>query len=182
MGLGILLGGFCLIGFGMYLSRPDRTIPPYSIGAQEGALVALHVPSWTSDPEIESLIKRFGEVGRKTRDFALMKIQPTTPKNTHGRYRRIQMIIFSNPSWAEPDTLHRYVAGFSAKEEQSEEAVFLREFEAAVRAGYRVDDAGQAGWIGPWNRSQSTDRTLTMQWVFQESWTQANSGTMSSQE
>ena len=80
MGLGILLGGFCLIGFGMYLSRPDRTIPPYSIGAQEGALVALHVPSWTSDPEIESLIKRFGEVGRKTRDFALMKIQPTTPK------------------------------------------------------------------------------------------------------
>jgi len=170
MGLGTLLGGFCLIAFGMYLSRPDRSIPPYSVGAQEGALVALHVPSWTSDPEIESLIKRFGAVGRKTRDFASMKIRPTTPNNTHGRYQTIQIIIFSNPSWAEPDTLHRYVAGSSVKEIESEESVFRSEFEAAVRAGYRADNAGQAGWIGPWNRSQSKDRTLTMQWVFQESW------------
>jgi hypothetical protein len=182
MGLGIFFGGFCLIAFGMYLSRPDRSIPPYSVGAQEGTLVVLHVPSWTSDPEIQSLIKRFGKVGRATRDFAKMKIRPTTPHDSRGRYQTIQIIIFSKPSWAEPDTLQRYVAGSSAKEEQSEEAVFRSEFEAAVRAGYRVDDTGQAGWIGPWNRSQSTDRTMTMQWVFQESWTQANSDTMSSQE
>ena len=170
MGLGIFLGGFCLIAFGMYLSTPDRSIPPYSVGAQEGTLVALHLPSWTSDPEIESLIKRFGDVGRTTRDFAKMKIRPTTPQDSRGRYQTIQIIIFSNPSWAEPDTFQRYVAGSSGKEEQYEEAAFRNEFEAAVRAGYRVDDTGQAGWIGPWNRSQSKDRTLTMQWVFQESW------------
>ncbi len=182
MGLGILLGGFCLIAFGMYLSRPDRSIPPYSLGAQEGTLVALHLPSWTSDPEIESLIKRFGDVGRTTRDFAKMKIRPTTPQDSRGRYQTIQIIIFSNPSWAEPDTVQRYVAGSSGKEEQNEEAAFRNEFEAAVRAGYRVDDTGHAGWIGPWNRSQSKDRTLTMQWIFQEPWPQAEAGTMSSPE
>lgn len=182
MGVGILLGGFCLIAFGMFLSRPDRTIPPYSLGSQEGTLVALHLPSWTSDPEIESLIKRFGDVGRTTRDFAKMKIRPTTPQDLRGRYQIMQIIIFSDPSWAEPDTFQRYVAGFSENEEQSEEAAFRNDFEAAVRAGYRVDDTGQAGWIGPWNRSQSKDRTLTMQWIFQESWPQVEAGTISSPE
>ena len=79
------------------------------------ALVALHVPSWTSDPEIESLIKRFGDVGRQTRDFALMKIRPTTPYDTRGRYQRIQIIIFSDPTWTEHDTFQRYVVS-EAKE------------------------------------------------------------------
>ena len=44
MGIGILIGGFCLITLGMFLSRPDRSIPPYSIGAQEGTLGAVHLP------------------------------------------------------------------------------------------------------------------------------------------
>lgn len=167
MGLGILVGGFCLIAFGMFLSRPDRSIPPYSIGAQEGTLVAVHLPPYTSDPEIESLIKRFGAVGRDHRDFAAMKIRPTTPDDPRGRYHTLQIIIFSDPTWAEPDTLHRYVAG--NREDPSEEN-FRRDFEAAVRAGYRADEEGQVGWIGPWNRSGSKDRTLTMQWVFQETW------------
>jgi len=52
----------------------------------------------------------------------------------------------------------------------SPEDIFRKEFEAAVRAGYRADETGQVGWIGPWNRKQSKDRTLTMQWVFQETW------------
>jgi len=180
MGLGILLGGFCLIGFGMYLSRPDRSIPPYSVGSQEGSLVALHLPSWTSDPEIESLIKRFGEVGRTTRDFAQMKIRPTTPQDSHGRYHTIQIIIFSEPSWTEPDTFQRYVVSETEKAPTLADQEFRQQFEGNVRAGYWANEAGQAGWIGPWNRSQSKDRTLTMQWVFQESWPQ--SGAMSSQE
>ncbi len=167
MGIGILFGGFCLIAFGMFLSRPDRTIPPYSIGAQEGTLVAVHLPSWTSDPEIESLIKRFGAVGQATRDFGPMKIQPTTPKDPRGRYHTLQVLIFSDPAWADPDTLHRYVVNES---KPSSEDIFRKEFEAAVRAGYRADETGQVGWIGPWNRKQSKDRTLTMQWVFQETW------------
>ncbi len=182
MGLGIFLGGFCLIAFGMYLSRPDRSIPPYSVGTQEGALVALHVPSWTSDPEIESLLKRFGEVGRKTRDFALMKIRPTTPHDTRGRYQRIQIIIFSDPTWTEPDTFQRYVVSEAKELKTPMDQDFRQQFEAHVRAGYRADETGQAGWIGPWNRSQSKDRTLTMRWVFQEPWPQADAGTMSSQE
>ncbi len=173
MGLGILLGGFCLIAFGMYLSRPDRSIPPYSVGAQEGTLVALHLPSWTSDPEIESLIKRFGEVGRTTRDFSQMKIRPTTPQNSQGRYQTIQIIIFSDPIWTEPDTFHRYVVGEAEKVQTPSDKDFRQQFEAHVRAGYQADNSGQAGWIGPWNRSQSKDRTLTMQWIFQELWQQA---------
>ncbi len=87
MGLGILIGGICVISLGMFLSRPDRSIPPYSIGAQEGSLVAVHVPPYTSDPEIKTLIMRFGDVGRATRDFADMKIRPTTPDDPRGRYQ-----------------------------------------------------------------------------------------------
>ncbi len=170
MGLGILLGGFCLIAFGMYLSRPDRSIPPYSVGAQEGTLVALHLPSWTSDPEIESLLMRFREVGMKTRDFAQMKIRPTTPRHPQGRYQTIQIIIFSDPSWTEPDTFQQYVGSKKEKIPTSADRDFRQQFEASVRAGYRADDRGQAGWIGPWNRNQSKDRTLTMQWLFDEPW------------
>jgi hypothetical protein len=172
MGLGILVGGFCLITFGMFLSRPDRTIPPYSVGAHEGTLVAIHLPSWTSDPEIESLIKRFGEVGRTNRDFAAMKIRPTTPDDARGRYQRLQIIVFSDPSWTEPEILQRYV---QASGNDISEEIFRRDFEAAVRAGYRADEEGQAGWIGPWNRSGTKDRTLTMQWVFREKWGEAGS-------
>jgi hypothetical protein len=171
MGLGVLIGGICVISLGMFLSRPDRTIPPYSIGAQEGSLVAVHLPSYTSDPEIETLIVRFGAVGRATRDFADMKIRPTTPNDPRGRYQLLQIIIFSDPTWTEPDILHRYVTG---DPEAPSDQTFRTDFERAVRAGYRVDAEGQAGWIGPWNRSGSKDRTLTMQWVFQESW-EANS-------
>ena len=171
MGLGILVGGFCLIAIGMFLSRPDRTIPPYSIGAQEGSLVAVHLPPYTSDPEIKSLITRFGDVGRANRDFSVMKIRPTTPNDPRGRYQTLLIIIFSDPTWTEPDTLHRYVAG---NREDASDETFRKDFEAAVRAGYRADAEGQAGWIGPWNRSGSTDRTLTMQWVFQETWDEAS--------
>jgi hypothetical protein len=171
MGDGILVGGGCLISFGLFLSRPDRTIPPYSIGAQEGSLVAVHVPPYTSDPEIKTLILRFGAVGRATRDFAAMKIRPTTSDDPRGRYQTLQIIIFSDPTWTEPDTLHRYVANDWGG---GGEKTFRKDFEAAVRAGYRADAEGQAGWIGPWNRSGSTDRTLTMQWVFQETWKEAS--------
>lgn len=167
MGLGILVGGFFLIAFGMFLSRPDRTIPPYSIGAQEGTLVAIHLPSWTSDPEIETLINRFGEVGRTSRDFGPMKIRPTTPKHEQGRYHTVQIIIFSDPAWADPDVLHRYLVN---RESSTPDQAFIQDFEAAVRGGYLADARGQTGWIGPWNRSGVKDRTLTMQWILEETW------------
>ena len=44
MALGVLVMSFTLIWGGMYLSRPDRSIPPYSVGSQVGHIVATHVP------------------------------------------------------------------------------------------------------------------------------------------
>ena len=82
IGLTVLIGGFILIAGGMFLSRPDRTIPPYSNGWQEDKVVAVHVPAWTSDPEIETLIRRFQNVGLAQQDFRGMKIRPTTPEKT----------------------------------------------------------------------------------------------------
>src|SRR5512138_2276207 len=79
LGLGVLVGSFSLIWGGMYLTRPDRSIPPYSVGSQEGTAVAVHVPDGTSDPGIETLIERFRKIGRKSRKFEPMKINPTTP-------------------------------------------------------------------------------------------------------
>ncbi len=171
MGLGILAGGFFLIAFGMFLSRPDRTIPPYSVGAQHGTHVAIHLPSWTSDPEIETLINRFGEVGRTTRDFGPMKIRPTTPRHVLGRYHTLTIIIFSDPSWAEPEVLNRYL---NEKVLEGGDESFIQEFEAAVRGGYLAGEEGQSGWIGPWNRSGSKDRTMTMQWILDETWAKPN--------
>ncbi|MGH7424001.1 MAG: hypothetical protein ACREJ1_10040, partial [Candidatus Methylomirabilales bacterium] len=107
LGLGVLVGSFLLIGVGMFLSRPDRSIPPYSVGSQEGTLVAIHVPAWTSDPGIESLIYRFRKVGRETRDFGPMKIRPTTPGDPSGPYRRISIYVFTHDAWTEPEMLHQ---------------------------------------------------------------------------
>ena len=59
LALGVLIGSFTLIWGGMYLSRPDRSIPPYTIGSQVGYIVAAHVPSDTTDLGIETLLKRF---------------------------------------------------------------------------------------------------------------------------
>ena len=77
LALMVFFGSFALIWGGMYLSRPDRSIPPYSIGSQEGTAVAVHVPAWTSDTETETLIERFRKIGRETRNFGPMKISPT---------------------------------------------------------------------------------------------------------
>src|ERR1700704_4307739 len=78
LGRGVLVGSFSLIWGGMYLTRPDRSIPPYSVGSQEGIAVAGHVPDGTSAPEIEPLIEPFPKTGRESRKFEPMKINPTT--------------------------------------------------------------------------------------------------------
>ena len=101
LALMVFFGSFGLIWGGMYLSRPDRSIPPYSIGSQEGTAVSVHVPGWTSDTEIETLIERFRKVGRETRNFGPMKVRPTTPDDPAGRYRRITIYIFTHDDWAE---------------------------------------------------------------------------------
>lgn len=141
LGLGVLVGSFLLIWAGMFLTRPDRSIPPYSIGSQEGTAVAVHVPSWASDAAIETLIERFRKVGRETRDFGPMKIRPTTPGDPAGRYRRVSIYIFTHDAWAEPEMLHKYLAG--------DDRAARAAFEKAVRGFYRLDDSEEEGRIGP---------------------------------
>jgi hypothetical protein len=137
----VLFGSFGLIWGGMYLSRPDRSIPPYSIGSQEGTAVAIHVPPWTSDAEIETLIERFRKVGRDTRNFGPMKIRPTTPDDPNERYRRITIYIFTHDAWAEPEVLHKYLSG----EDRDVRAGFRK----ALRGFYQLTESEEEGRIGP---------------------------------
>lgn len=141
LALGVLIGSFGLIWGGMYLSRPDRTIPPFSIGSQEGTAVAAHVPPWTSDTEIETLIERFRKVGRETRNFGSMKIRPTTPDDPRGRYQRLTIYIFTLDAWAEAPILHKYLTG----EDQDVRDGFRR----ALRGLYRLTESEEEGRIGP---------------------------------
>ncbi len=111
LALGVVVMSFTLIWGGMYLSRPDRTIPPYSVGSQVGHIVAMHVPHDTTDQGIETLVKRFRKVGRQTHHFAKMKIQPTTPGDPGGWYRKVVVYVFDDDGWAEPEMLNKYLAG-----------------------------------------------------------------------
>lgn len=151
MALGVLFGSFALIWGGMFLSRPDRSIPPYSIGSQERTWVAVHVPSWTSDTEIETLIERFRKVGNESRNFGAMKIHPTTPDDPQGRYQHIAIYIFTDEGWTEPEVLHKYVLG---------EDVKVREgFEGSLRGFYRLDGQEEEGRIGPILRGKDSAAT-----------------------
>ena len=141
LALAVLFGSFALIWIGMYLSRPDRSIPPYSIGSQEGTAVAVHVPAWTSDTEIEALIERFRKVGRETRNFGPMKIRPTTPEDPQGPYRRITIYIFTHDAWTEVSILHKYVSGNDTEVRDG--------FRRAMRGLYQLTESEESGRIGP---------------------------------
>ena len=141
LALGVLFCSFALIWGGMFLSRPDRSIPPYSIGSQEGSIVAVHVPPWTSDTEIETLIERFRKVGAETRNFGPMKIRPTTGDDPKGRYQRIAIYVFTDEGWTEPEMLHKYVTG--------EDPAVRDGFEGSVRGFYKLDEQEEEGRIGP---------------------------------
>ena len=156
LGLGVFVGACALIWGGMFLTRPDRSIPPYSIGSQEGTAVAVHVPVYTGDTAIETLIYRFQKAGREG-NFGTMKIQPTTPDDPAGRYRRITIFIFTHDSWAEPEILHSYI---TAAESETLEGRALREaFEKAVRGFYSLDGAKEEGRIGPIYQVQEAKKT-----------------------
>lgn len=145
----VFFGSFALIWGGMYLSRPDRSIPPYSVGSQIGHLVATHVPSGTTDQRIETLLRRFQKVGRQTHDFGAMKIQPTTPGDPEGRYRRMIVYIFDDDAWTEPDILAKYAAG---------DAATMQDYERAMRGYYRLQDREEEGGLGPIPLGNGTDK------------------------
>ena len=164
IGLTVLIGGFVLIAGGMFLSRPDRTIPPYSNGWQEGTVVAIHVPAWTSDPEIETLIRRFRDIGWTNHDFRDMKIRPTTPKDPNNLYKEVTIFIFSESAWTEPDTLHRYLG----KNKGAEEEAFHREFEQAARGGFIYIQGKTKGWLGPIIDESKPEKDQNIQVLFED--------------
>ena len=172
IGLTVLIGGLMLIAVGMFLSRPDRTIPPFSIGWQEGTVVAVHVPAWTSDPEIETLIRRFRDVGLATHDFRSMKIRPTTPANSQNLYEEVILYIFSDPSWTEPDTLHRYLE----KRKGQEEERFRRDFEQAARGGFMYQQGKTKGWLGPIPDPDNLGKAKHIQVLFDDEETKGDRG------
>jgi hypothetical protein len=148
LGLGVLVGCFSLIWGGMYLTRPDRSIPPFSVGAQEDTAVAIHVPDETSDDEIEKLIERFRTIGRESRKFEPMKINPTTPDRPGDHYRRMTVYIFSDEAWTEPVTLHKYLTG----EDRGG-------FQRSLRGLYRLTESEEEGRIGPLSDGPETQET-----------------------
>ncbi len=140
LALGVLVMSFAMIWGGMYLSRPDRSIPPYSVGSQVGHIVAMHVPHDTTNEGIETLVKRFRKVGRLTHHFAKMKVQPTTPGDPGGWYRKIVVYVFDDYGWTEPEMLNKYLAG---------DAEVIRKYEKAMRGYYRLQDQEEEGGLGP---------------------------------
>ena len=164
IGLTVLLGGFTLIAGGMFLSRPDRTIPPFSIGGQEGTVVAVHVPSWTSDPEIETLIRRFRKIGRTNHDFRSLKVRPTTPDDPDTLYREVVLYVFSDPRWTEPATLNRYLA----TRVPAEESAFRRQFERAARGGFIYSQGNTKGWLGPIPEPSIPEKRQNIQILFND--------------
>jgi len=151
LAIGVLIGSFALIWGGMYLSRPDRSIPPFSIGSQEETAVAIHVPSWTSDQEIETLIERFRKVGRESRNFGSLKIRPTTPDDPTNRYHRLTIYIFSLDDWAEPVILHKFLTGENRDVREG--------FRKALRGLYQLTESEEEGRIGPLLDSPETAAT-----------------------
>ncbi len=141
LALGVLISSFALIWGGMYLSRPDRSIPPFSVGSQSGEIVMTHVPGGTTDQQIESLLQRFRKLGRQKEGLATTKkIQPTTPGDPAGRYRRVMLYVFDDADWTEPELLARFLAG---------DASTVRNVERAVRGYYRLQGQNEEGGIGP---------------------------------
>src|SRR5437899_11388036 len=91
---------------GMVLTAPDRSIPPYSVMAQQGEIVTVNVPPSTRDPEIESLLVRFQTVGYGDRNqFARLKIKSNTPADQAGLYERVTIYVLTNQRVAEEATL-----------------------------------------------------------------------------
>jgi hypothetical protein len=126
---------------GMILTAPDRSIPPYSVVAQQGEVVTVSVPPRTTDADITALLERFRAVGAGDRTrFARLKIKPTTPEDPSGRYQRVAIYVFDNLGLAEEPSLRDYLLGADPTAKGS--------FERGVRGVYRVTPETEFGVLG----------------------------------
>ena len=139
--LTLCIGLIVITVVGMILTAPDRSIPPYSVMAQNGENVTVNVPPRTPDSEIEALLVRFQAAGQGNRDgFAHLKIKPTTPDDPAGRYQRVTIYVFDNPGLADDLSLRDYLAGTDPLARAS--------FERGVRGTYRLTAETEYGAVG----------------------------------
>lgn len=137
----LCIGLIVITVVGMILTAPDRSIPPYSVMAQNGENVTVNVPPRTTAPEIEALLARFQAAGQGNRDgFAHLKIKPTTPGDPAGRYQRLTIYVFDNPGLAEEVSLKEYLRGADPLARSS--------FERGVRGLYRLTAETEFGAMG----------------------------------
>ena len=128
-------------------------------------MVAVHLPSWTSDPEIEALIYRFRTVGKETRNFGSLKIRPTTPNHPLSRYQQVTIYIFSDHQWTTPESLRQYL---TPVERHADEGTFKEQFESSVRGGYHIDSDKEKGWIGAIVHEGKESPASMVHWLFNE--------------
>ncbi len=126
--------------------------------------MAVHVPPWTSDPEIETLIRRFREVVLATHDLRSLKIRPTNPEDPNDYYREVTIYIFSDPDWTHPDTLHRYLE----KKEGTEEEAFRQEYEKSARGGFIHVQGKTKGWLGRIPEKTKSEKEQNIQILFED--------------
>ncbi len=139
--LTLCVGLIVITVVGMILTAPDRSIPPYSVMAQNGENVTVNVPPHTAAPEIEALLVRFQVAGQGNRDgFAHLKIKPTTPGDPAGRYQRLTIYVFDNPGLAEESSLKDYLSGLDPLSRSS--------FERGARGTYRLTADTEFGAVG----------------------------------
>ncbi len=139
--LTLCIGLIVITVVGMILTAPDRSIPPYSVIAQNGENVTVNVPPRTTTPEIEALLVRFQVAGHGNRNgFAHLKIKPTTPGDPAGRYQRVTIYVFDNAGLAEESSLKEYLSGADPLSRSS--------FERGVRGTYWLTADQEFGAVG----------------------------------
>lgn len=139
--LTLCIGLIVLTVVGMILTAPDRSIPPYSVMAQDGESVIVNVPPRTTAPEIEALLVRFQAAGHLSQDgLAHLKIRPTTPGDPAGRYRRVTIYVFDSPGLVDEVSLKEYVSGTDPLAKSG--------FERGVRGMYRLTAETEYGAVG----------------------------------
>ena len=139
--LTLCIGLIVITVVGMILTAPDRSIPPYSVMAQNGENVTVNVPPRTTAPEIEALLVRFQAAGHGNRDgFAHLKIKPTTPGDPAGRYQRVTIYVFDNTGLADESALNDYIRGADPLAKSS--------FERGVRGIYRLTTGTEFAAMG----------------------------------
>jgi hypothetical protein len=139
--LTLCIGLIVITVVGMILTAPDRSIPPYSVMAQQGEIVTVNVPTSTTDLEIDALLVRFQTVGHGDRSqFARLKIKPTTPGDPAGLYQRVTIYVFDDPGLSDEASLREYLSG--------RDPLARAGFERAVRGLYRLTADTELGAIG----------------------------------